>query len=90
MRHRDKKAAEEAMLGSAQGMPAPAPSDGLRGRCGACGHVWVVAQLPMRLDLVARLCARATCPACAGTTVFVATADQPPADHQPVIEVRHG
>jgi hypothetical protein len=90
MRHRDKKAAEEAMLGSAQGIPQPPATEPLRGRCGACGHVWVVAQLPMALNLVAKACARATCPACAGTKVFVATADQPPADHQPVGEVRRG
>ena len=43
----------------------------LRGRCGECSHVWVVAQLPMGLREVAALAGRASCPKCACTKVFV-------------------
>lgn len=49
----------------------------LRGRCNDCGHVWVVAYLPMPLTNAARLMQRAACPMCAGTKVFVATAGGP-------------
>lgn len=31
-------------------------------RCGTCGHVWIVAHLPMALDKVAKLAIAARCP----------------------------
>lgn len=86
MKHREKKAGYEVMVGSAQGMPQP---DGLRGRCGACSHIWVVAILPMHLASVAKLCASAVCPKCACAQVFVAQA-APEVNAQPVGEVKHG
>lgn len=90
MRHRDKKAIEAELTGAAHGMPQLPPAASLRGRCGECSHVWVVAHLPMGLREVAALAGRASCPKCACTKVFVDTADQPPSDHQPVGEVRRG
>ena len=90
MRHRDKKAAEEAMLGSAQGMPQPPATESLRGRCGGCGHVWVVAQLSLGLREVAALAGRASCPKCACTKVFVDTQPSPTVESQPAGEVKHG
>ena len=44
----------------------------VRGRCGDCGHVWVVVHPPMPLDAAARLMKRAACPKCACEKVFVA------------------
>lgn len=49
----------------------------LRGRCGGCGHVWVVAYLPMDVVSLAKLARGAACPMCAGSKVFVATATAP-------------
>lgn len=55
----------------------------LRGSCGDCGHVWVVAYLPMELTKVVRIAGRAACPMCAGSQVFVATASAPVAPENP-------
>ena len=52
-------------------------SDALRGRCGDCGHIWVIAYLPMTVEKVACLGRRAACPMCAGTGVFIAPAAGP-------------
>lgn len=41
-------------------------------RCGACGHCWPVAYLPMDMATVARLASSATCPKCGGRKLFVA------------------
>lgn len=49
----------------------------LRGRCGDCGHIWVIAYLPMPIAKVARLGQRAACPMCACSKVFIATAESP-------------
>lgn len=49
----------------------------LRGRCGECDHVWIVAHLPMSVDAVAKLAKRGACPVCAGTKIYVATGDNP-------------
>lgn len=79
-RHRDGKALVEAMSGSVEGMPQPAPlpptgtGKTLDGRCGDCSTVWVVAVLPMNLSAVGKLAAKACCPACGSKTVFVSTA----------------
>lgn len=49
----------------------------LRGRCGDCEHVFIVAHLPMPLAKAAQLALAARCPKCAGTKIFVAdTAEQ--------------
>lgn len=76
---RDAKAAEEAMFGSAQGMPQPTPTpepgtgSTFDARCGECSTVWVVAVLPMNLSEVAKLALKACCPACGSKKVFVST-----------------
>ena len=36
----------------------------LKGRCGKCEHVFVVAHLPMPLSTAAEVMLRATCPSC--------------------------
>ncbi len=78
----DKKALDGGRTGAPQWTPQPPPAASLRGRCGACSHVWVVAFLPMELDKVASLAARCACPKCSCTRVFV--------DSQPAGEVKHG
>lgn len=40
---------------------------GLYGRCGRCGHDFLVARLPMLINDAARLAARAGCPGCGET-----------------------
>lgn len=45
----------------------------LRGRCGECSHVWVLAYLPMSLEKVAKIGKRSICPKCAGTDIFMPT-----------------
>lgn len=55
----------------------------LRGRCDGCGHIWVVAYLPMPVEAVAKIARGAACPMCAGTKVFVATASAPMAPETP-------
>lgn len=62
----------------------------LRGRCGECSHVWVVAHLPMGLREMAALAGRASCPKCACTKVFVDTQPSPTVESQPAGEVKHG
>lgn len=62
----------------------------LRGRCGSCSHIWVVAHLPLGLEEVARLAARAACPKCACTKVFVDTQPSATVESQPAGEVKHG
>ncbi|WP_164783884.1 MULTISPECIES: hypothetical protein [unclassified Mesorhizobium] len=48
----------------------------LRGKCVDCGHVWVVAHLPMELSKAAQLAKRAACPKCGATKgIRVATAE---------------
>ena len=83
MRNRDKKAMEYELTGAAHGMPQPPPAASLRGRCGECSHVWVVAHLPMGLREVATLAGRASCPKCACTKVFVDTQPAPTVESQP-------
>lgn len=36
-------------------------------RCGKCGHVFIVAYLPMPVEKAALAMKRATCPSCAST-----------------------
>jgi hypothetical protein len=62
----------------------------LRGRCGSCSHIWVVAHLPLGLREVAALAGRASCPKCACTKVFVDTQPSPTVESQPAGEVKHG
>jgi len=46
----------------------------LNGKCGECGHVFVVAHLPMPLTTAASLAKRAACPKCGNAkSIFVAT-----------------
>lgn len=42
-------------------------SNTLAGQCGECGHVFVVAHLPMPLEKAAALMKRAACPKCGET-----------------------
>lgn len=44
----------------------------LNGKCGECGHVWVVAYLPMSITKVSYVAKRAACPRCGCGKVFVA------------------
>ncbi len=39
----------------------------LNGRCGGCGHVFIVAHLPMDMEKAAGLMKRAACPKCGET-----------------------
>ncbi len=43
----------------------------LKGKCGICEQVFVVAHLPMPLDEAAKLMKKAACPKCASTKIFV-------------------
>jgi hypothetical protein len=47
-------------------------SNVLKGKCGECEHVFIVARLPMPLDKAAKLMKSAACPQCASTKIFVA------------------
>jgi hypothetical protein len=51
----------------------PETKNALHARCSdkACGHEWIVAYLPMQMDLVALLASRAACPKCANTKPLV-------------------
>ena len=50
--------------------------NGLYGRCPSCGHVFLVAKLPMDLTLAARLAQRAGCAMCGETRgIKVATTE---------------
>ncbi len=86
----DKKALDGGRTGAPQWTPQPPPAASLRGRCGECSHVWVVAHLPMGLREVAALAGRASCPKCACTKVFVDTQPSPTVESQPAGEVKHG
>ena len=44
----------------------------LNARCGKCGCVWIVANLPLPLDRVARLAKAAACPNGCEAKVYVA------------------
>jgi len=83
MRQSDKKALDGGRTGAPLWMPQPLPAASLRGRCGECSHVWVVAHLPMDLRKVAALAGRAACPKCACTKVFVDTQPSPTVYTQP-------
>ncbi|MGE0425283.1 MAG: hypothetical protein AB7O88_23695 [Reyranellaceae bacterium] len=48
-------------------------SDALRGKCRDCGHVWIVAHLPMALETAAKLALAALCPKCGSRKIGVAT-----------------
>ena len=50
----------------------------LNARCGTCGHVWPVANLPQSLSSVAKLCKAARCPNGCGGKVFLAGKDDKP------------
>ena len=53
--------------------PMPSGKTGaLRGRCGACDHLFVVAWLPMDMRRVVSLANNARCPACASQDIKVA------------------
>ena len=49
----------------------------LSGKCQDCGHVFVVAHLPMPLVKVAQLAKSAACPKCASRDLRVANAAAP-------------
>lgn len=49
----------------------------LRGRCGSCDHVWIIAYLPMEVSKVAALAKVAGCPNCFGERVSIATKGDP-------------
>lgn len=51
-------------------------SNTLKGRCGACDHIFIVAHLPMDLGKAAKLMRRAACPKCASTEIFAASSDR--------------
>jgi hypothetical protein len=108
MRHRDKKAAEEAMLGSAQVMPAPlsnvAPtiSPNLKVALLALTEAAIVswrthrlpseAEAETEVEVTLRVTVQSNGKAFERLfgSSWRKTADQPPADHQPVGEVRRG
>ena len=104
MRHRDKKAAEEAMLGSAQGMPAPtgdgpaAISDDLSAALVALAEAglaqWRSHRPEAETEVVVEVQVSVLHNGKAFGKAFGAgwrkTTEQPPADHQPVGEVRRG
>lgn len=52
-------------------------SNTLNGKCGACGHVFLVAQLPMPLEKAAGLMKRAACPMCGETKRIFSTPSTP-------------
>lgn len=58
-------------------------SSRLYGRCKDCGHVWVIAYLPMDVTKVAVLGQRAACAKCACTKVFLAGEPGLPEWHSP-------
>lgn len=51
-------------------------ANALRGKCRDCGHVFIVAHLPMELEKVAKLAKAALCPKCGGGRVGVATSTE--------------
>lgn len=48
-----------------------------RVRCLECGHRWVAAYLPMRMDLMATLLQSLHCPSCAAPSKLIFVADEP-------------
>jgi len=52
--------------------------NGLYGKCSRCGHVFLVARLPMNLHAVAALAGRASCAECGATNGIVVA--PPPAE----------
>lgn len=51
-------------------------------RCDKCGHIWVIAYLPMDMKTVSELAKRAMCPSCGNKKVAVArTAEIEPVYH---------
>ncbi len=67
--------------------------DSLRGKCDK-GHVFVVAYLPMPLNLAAELAKVARCPWCASRKILVAddaepTTEAPRADGMAAIVMKH-
>ena len=88
MRQSDKKALDGGRTGAPLWMPQPLPAASLRGRCGDCATVWVVAVLPKNLSAHGRHAAiahvrHAACPKCACTKVFVDTQPSPTVYTQP-------
>lgn len=60
----------------------------LYGKCKDCGHVWVIAYLPMEVTKVATLGKRAACAKCACTKVYVADEPVLPEWHMPETPVK--
>ncbi len=51
-------------------------ADGLYGKCSGCGHVFLLAKLPMEVSKVAKLALRAGCTQCGATAgIVVASAE---------------
>lgn len=46
------------------------------GECAKCGHVWVIAYLPMDMKAVGKLSARAACPKCGDDKPLVAKTEK--------------
>lgn len=53
---------------------ATVTNSALKGKCGRCEHIFVVAHLPMELGKAASLAKRAACPKCGNAkSIYVAT-----------------
>jgi len=61
------------------------PAQTVRGKCGKCDHVWIVAYLPMDIPPLVRIMRAARCPMCANGPKRVCLTDDPPTP-LPVLE----
>lgn len=78
-RRREKEIAAKIAAGEYdESRDGPVPwQKAIYAKCGACGEVWKICNLPMSLSLVGRATGRAVCPGCGGVkNLFIATSKE--------------
>lgn len=78
-RRREKEIAAKIAAGEYdEARDGPVPwQKAIYARCGGCGEVWKICNLPMSLSLVGRATGRAVCPGCGAVkNLFVATSKE--------------